>query len=246
VTLFTQGIIEGNSVFERLGNPGFWDTVRSGLHNPAVNAFLASAARAARGGFDGPLTYASIPLETVDWSPFDYVSVDLYREARIRDRFNDILHPYFESGRPVVITEFGCCTYHGAAGDGGRGFMIADYSTTPVQVKGDHVGDESEQARELTDMLSIFDAAGVDGTFIMTFIAPLNPTSATPKFDLDLASHSLVKSYRTKALEPMAADYSHAARKQSQHGAPHADKPWDTKESFCAVADYYGTASRRA
>ena len=240
VTLFTQGIVEGNSVFERLGNPGFWDTVRSGAHNPAVNDFLAGAADAARRGFDGPLTYASIPLETVDWTPFDYVSVDLYREARIRDRFNDLLHPYFESGRPVVITEFGCCSYHGAADDGGRGFMIADYSTTPVQLKGDYVRDESEQAHELTDLLATFDAAGVDGTFVMTFIAPLNPTSATSKFDLDLASYSLVKSYMVEALEPMAADYPYAARKQPSHGARYADMPWDPKIAFSAVADYYG------
>lgn len=239
VTLFTQGIVEGNSVFERLGNPGFLDTVRSGAHNPAVNAFLARAATVAREAFDGPLTYASVPLETVDWTPFDFASVDLYREARIRDQFTTLLLPYFDSGRPVVITEFGCCTYHGAAADGGRGFMIADYSTSPVQLKGDYLRDESEQARELTDLLSTFDSAGVDGTFVMTFIAPLNPTSAIPLFDLDLASYSLVKSYMVDALEPMAADYPHAARKQRVPGAPYADMPWDPKQSLRAVADYY-------
>lgn len=243
VTLFMQGIVEGNSVFERLGNPGFWDTVRSGAHNPGVNAFLARAARAARGSFDGPLTYASVPLETVDWSPFDFVGVDLYREARIRDRFTDMLRPYFVSGRPVVITEFGCCTYRGAADDGGRGFMIADYSRQPVQLKGDYARDEPGQARELTDLLSTFNSAGVDGTFVMTFIAPLNPTSSIAKFDLDLASYSLVKSYMVEALELMAAEYPQAARKQPSLGAPYVDMPWDPKLAFSAVAEYYAAAS---
>jgi hypothetical protein len=115
-----------------------------------------------------------------------------------------------------------------------------------LQLKGNPVRDEAEQARELTDMLSTFDSAGVDGTFIMTFIAPLNPTSAMPKFDLDLASFSLVKSYMVDALEPMAADFPRAARKQPVPGAPYADMPWDPKESFTAVAKYYGAAENSA
>src|SRR5262249_20979767 len=36
---------------------------------------------------------------------------------------------------------------------------------------------------------------GVDGTFVMTFAAPLNPTSDDPLHDLDMASYSLVKSF---------------------------------------------------
>lgn len=37
--------------------------------------------------FKGSVTYASVPLEIVDRSRFDFVSVDLYRDVRIRDRF---------------------------------------------------------------------------------------------------------------------------------------------------------------
>ncbi len=55
----------------------------------------------------GPVTYASVPLETVDWSLFDVVCTDLYREARIKDTFPDLLRRWSTFGKPLVITEFG-------------------------------------------------------------------------------------------------------------------------------------------
>jgi hypothetical protein len=123
-TLFTVGIVEGGSVFERLEHPDFWQLIQAGEHNGPLNTFLAEAADRVRGVLHGPVTYASVPLETVDWSRFDVVSADLYRDARIKDRFTGLLHRYFAHGRPVAITEFGCCTYRGAADAGGRGFAI--------------------------------------------------------------------------------------------------------------------------
>jgi hypothetical protein len=142
-----------------------------------------------REAFGGPITYVSVPFETVDWSRFDFVSVDLYRDARIRDRFTEVLQRYFAYERPVAIAEFGCCTYRGAADAGGRGFAILDTSaldreSTPPRLTGHYVRDEAEQARDLTETLSIFEAAGVDATFVMTFIAPLNPTSDDPLYHL--------------------------------------------------------------
>jgi hypothetical protein len=86
-TLFMAGIVEGGSFFERLEHPDFWARVQAGEHNGPLNAFLAEAAERVRGVFHGPLTYASVPLETVDWSRFDFVSADLYRDARIKNRF---------------------------------------------------------------------------------------------------------------------------------------------------------------
>jgi hypothetical protein len=164
--------------------------------------------------FHGSVTYPSVPLETVEWSRFDFVSVDLYRDARLRDRFSEILRRYFACDRPVAITEFGCCTYRGTADAGGRGFAILDYSvsardSTPPRLNGDYLRDESEQARELTEMLTIFDHAGIDATFMMTFVAPLNPCSDDPMYDLDIASYSLVKSYGGR-LGPLGSAYPEA------------------------------------
>ena len=77
-TLFMAGIVEGTSVFERLEHPEFWKRIKAGEHNGPHNVFLAGAAERAREVFHGPVTYASVPLETVEWSRFDFVSVDLY------------------------------------------------------------------------------------------------------------------------------------------------------------------------
>jgi hypothetical protein len=244
VTLFMNGIVPGNTVFERLSHPQFWETARSGAHNARLNDFLEQAAEQARRRFGGPLTYASVPLEAVDWSRFDLVSVDLYREARVRDQFPQLVRRYLGHGRPVVITESGCCTYRGAAAAGGRGFEILDIGSgrgaTPARLKGDYVRDESEQARELTEILSIFDQAGVDGIFLMTFISPLNPYSVEPKFDLDMASFSLVRSYGGR-LGEFGLAFPDAPWERTRTGRRYTGLPWDPKESFDAVADFYAS-----
>jgi hypothetical protein len=242
-TLFMAGIVEGGSVFERLEHPDFWKRVQAGEHNQPLNTFLAQAAERVRGVFHGPVTYASVPLETVEWSRFDYVSVDLYRGAELKDRFTDVLHRYFAFDRPVAITEFGCCTYRGAAAAGGRGFAILDITapgrnSTPPRLNGRYVRDESEQARELTEMLSIFDAARVDATFVMTFVAPLNPTSDDPFYDLDMASYSLVKSFGGR-LGPLGAAHPEAPWDRNCLGTTYPEMPWEPKESFGAIADFY-------
>jgi hypothetical protein len=227
-TLFMQagkdrpGIVEGNNVLERLGNPSFWETVRSGAHNPPLNAFLTKANDAVRQQFKGKVTYASVPLETVDWSPFDFVCTDLYRDARTRENFAGLLRRFFAFDRPVVVTEFGCCTYHGASDAGGMGWAIIDYNKMPTQLNGEYVRDEAEQAQELTDVLGIFADEGVAGTFVMTFVDQSFPNRDDPRYDLDMASYSLVKSYA-----------------HGKHGTTYPDMPWEPKESFKAVGDYY-------
>jgi hypothetical protein len=242
-TLFMAGIVEGGSVFERLEHPDFWERVRAGEHNGPLNAFLAEATGRVREVFHGAVTYASVPLETVEWNRFDFVSVDLYRGAELKERFTDVLNRYFASGRPVAITEFGCCTYRGAADAGGRGFAILDISapgrdSTPPRLSGHYVRDEAEQARELTELLSIFDAAGVDATFVMTFVAPLNPTSDEPLYDLDMASYSLVKSFGGR-LGPLGTAHPQAPWDRSRLGTTYPDMPWEPKESLWSVADFY-------
>lgn len=249
-TLFMAGIVEGNSMLERLEHPDFWERVTAGAHNGPLNAYLAEAADRVREVFHGAITYASVPLETVEWSRFDIVGLDLYREARIRDKFADLLRRYFAFERPVAITEFGCCTYRSAADAGGRGFAILDISSedresTPPRLNGAYVRDESEQAHELAETLAIFDAAGVDATFVMTFVAPLNPTSDDPIYDLDMASYSLVKSFGGR-LGPLGIAHPDAPWDHNRAGTTYPDMPWEPKESFGAVADYYAEHPARS
>ncbi len=223
LTLFMQGILPGDNFLARFSAPSFWDTVRSGAHNQPLNAFLIRASEAIRPIFRGPVTYMSAPLETVDWSPFDFVGVDLYRDARIRDRFGDLIRRYLVPDKPLIIGEFGCCTYRGAEDAGGMGWAILDFdqATGQMHFKGDYVRDEGVQAREIVEDLTIFDGAGVNGTFVYTFVAPTSPHDEDPKHDLDMASYSLVKSY------------------SNRHGTTYPDMPWEPKESFQVVADYY-------
>ena len=89
------------------------------------------------------------------------------------------------------------------------------------RLNGAYVRDEAMQARELSNQLNILDAAGVDGAFVFTFVTPRNPYNQDPKYDLDMASYSLVKSY------------------VEGHGRTYPDMTWEPKESFHAVADYY-------
>ena len=244
LTLFMRGLLEGDTFQQRLAHPGLWERLRSGAHNAPLNEFLAEAAGAARQVFGGGISYASLVAEDVDWTVFDVMAVDLYREASNRDWFERALKGLFRHGKPVVITEFGCCTYQGAADAGGRGWQIVDFTKMPPELDGDYVRDEAGQAREVADLISAFASAGVDGGFVFTFVAPLSPYSDNPRHDLDMASYSLVKSFGNRmgeltALVPDARWDLDPGRR----GTAYPDLPWEPKESFRAVADAYQALS---
>ena len=246
LTLFMQGIVPGKNIIRRMRHPEFWTRAKAGVHNKPLNAFLAQANKSVRQVFGGQLSYASLIWEAVDWSLFDFVGVDHYRNVRINDRDVEILAPLFTHGKPVVITEFGCRTYQGAdTSTAGMAGDLTDYSlklsvminylTNAVRsslfgiqlppprmrLKPGHLRDEQLQARELTNTLGILERAGVDGTFIMTFVSPTAPFNPNPRDDLDMNSYSLVKSYDDKL------------------GTTYPDMPWEPKASFQAVADFY-------
>jgi hypothetical protein len=241
LTLFMQGIVPGDTFRERLAHPAVWENLRAGVHNEPLNKFLASAAAAAREKFHGDLTYASLAVERTDWGLFDIVSVDHYREAQNREWYRRQLKSFFTHGKPVAITEFGCCTFRGAAGRGARGWEIVDVSKMPPELDGDYIRDEAEQAADLTDLIGIFAAEDVDAAFVQTFVQPLTPYSGNPRRDLDMAGYALVRSYGNRLGEVVAAlvtddRWSDSARPEARR---YPDMPWDPKESFDAVAAAY-------
>jgi hypothetical protein len=240
-TLFMQGIIPGKNFISRARNPKLFSIIKSGEHNKPLNAFLSKASAVTREVFGGKVTYASLVWEAVDWSLFDFVSVDHYRAERIKDQYVDMLKPAFSHGKPVVITEFGCSTTH--AGVGSEGLLdpaglgvksIIDFKSQFLHQQplvgrfvrphlvGDHGRDEQWQASQLVDNLAVLDRAGVDGAFVSQFISQIDPYSDDPRYDLDMASSSLVKYYEGR-----------------RHGETYPDMPWEPKESFKAVADFY-------
>jgi hypothetical protein len=221
LTIFMQGILKGNDFMERIGSPLFGLKLKMGVHNKPLNVFLARSNKAVREVFQGQVAYASAPIEAVDWSLFDFVCLDYYRGTRNLDSYGERLKRHFAHGKPVIITEVGCCTYKGAENAGGRGWEIVDPAKTPRQLNGDYVRDEGLQAREVADMLAIVDGEGVNGAFVFTFVSPALAYNEDPKYDLDMASYSLVKSYADR------------------HGVSYPDMPWEPKKSFKAVANFF-------
>jgi hypothetical protein len=222
-----------------MNSPGLIPLVKSGQHNAPLNAFLAQLAAAARKNYSGRLTYASLVWEAVDWSPFDFVGVDHYRNTRIEDRYLEMLQPSFQQGKPVVITEFGYATTE--AGPMSEGFLgTAGLKASIIDVRsqflhqlpilgrlvrphliGQHVRNEAWQARKLVEQLDILEKAGIDGAFVSQFISQITPYDPDPRHDLDMASSSLVKYY------------------EHSRGTTYPDMPWEPKEAFWAVSKFY-------
>jgi hypothetical protein len=237
-SLFTRGIVPGRTIDKRIAS--LRTQFRSGTGGQPLQAFLADASGAVRRVFHGPLTYASLPFEQVDWSLFDIIGVDHYRVARNEDRYVGTLERFFTHGKPVVNTEFGHSPYQGDAADH-LGLGVADNWSLflhqlplvgrfarPRLKAGNHVRDEARQAREITKTLTLLDAVGIDGAFVWTFADPRWTFSEDPRYDLDMSAASLVKTYA------------------GRHGTTYPDMMWEPKESFRAVADFYASGGTEA
>lgn len=225
-SLFTKKIVPGRSVNQRiksLRQAG----LRAHPYAEQLQAFLDQANQRVRKAFHGPLTYASLIFEHVDWSQYDIIGVDHYRNSRIEAHYAERLRPFLALGKPVVNAEFGHSSYRG----GNPGHMefgelnneslalhripLAGRLFRPRLKTGTNIRDEDQQARELIKTLKILDAEGVAGAFIWTFADPWLIHTPDPEHDLDMTSTALVKTY--------------------------SDQSWEPKQSFHAVADFYAS-----
>jgi hypothetical protein len=233
-SLFTKGIVPGRTVNQRIASIRR-ARLRSGTYAPQLQAFLAEANDKVRKVFHGPLTYASTPFEVVDWSLFDFIGVDHYRNSKNDHRYAETVRRYVGQGKPAVNTEFGHSPYRGdrpGQMELGEADMmslalhrmpLAGRLVRPRLKRGTYVRDEEHQARELTKTLTIIDAEGADGAFIWTFADPWLTHSADPRHDLDMTATSLVKTY------------------ERGHGSTYPGLPWEPKPAFGAVASFYAT-----
>ena len=71
------------------------------------------------------------------------------------------------------------------------------------------------------ELLEVFQAEGVEGAFVFTFVSPSYPSSDDPLYDLDMASYSIVKTL------------------PNHTGTTYKGLPWEPKESFARVARAY-------
>jgi hypothetical protein len=226
LSLMTKGFLPGDTIGERvklLKTPERLREVVAGLPH-RVNDFLSAAVACVRERFGGKVTYAAIPFEGVDWTPFDVISVDFYRSAELADRFATAVGTLVARGKPVAITEFGSTAYRGAADKGARGGFVIEWdedTATPLRLDGEYIRDEAEQAQYVRELLQVFDAAGVDTTLVFTFAGYDLPHRADPRHDLDMASYGVVKIL------------------EGRRGDTYPDMEWEPKAAFIAVADYY-------
>jgi hypothetical protein len=189
-----------------------------------LNDLVASATAVAREVFGGSITYSSGSWEELDWSGLDYVGVDYYMDAGNRSTYVDDLRAYHQHGKPIVITEFGCCCYEGAEDAGGSGFDIVDWEKSPPELKGDFVRNEQVQADYIANLIEIYEGEGVHGAFVYTFLEE-SPHSPDPRYDLDMASFGIVKIY------PEESEKSYASTGY-----------WEPKLAFDEIARIYGSS----
>src|SRR6185312_9151509 len=227
-TIDTQGFVKGDTLPERLQNlmkPLFLIKDAFGIRpsfQKKLDEFLQGAAAAVRKEFAGKVTYASAMWEKIDWTPFDYIAVNLYKAAFNERSFERTLKKLIARGKPVIITEFGCCCHEGADKKGPMGYMVLDWSKSPPVFKETCTRNENVQARYITGLLETYQNYQVDGTFIFDFQAPKLAHNADPAFDFDMASFSITR--------------------------PMNEIVWEPKESFHAIADFYNereTSTRR-
>ncbi|MCI2421349.1 hypothetical protein MOQ72_28300 [Saccharopolyspora sp. K220] len=226
ISLFNSGFLPGDDHEERL----------RALTDPAcrtaalretrarVNAFLAQAVTEVRKRFGGPVSYASLPFEGVDWAPFDMIATDAgYRDAATAPGLRESLRAQTSQGKPFAVTEFGCAPYRGAADHASRNGDVVEYDehARPVRFTSAVVRDEQDQARYVLELLDIYDEEGVDAAFVYTFARWDLPTSAEPERDFDTASYGIVK-----------------VLDQGRSGTTYSGLPWEPKAAFHALADY--------
>ncbi|WP_328471197.1 hypothetical protein OHA21_06615 [Actinoplanes sp. NBC_00393] len=209
LSLFMRGILPGRSFMTRIR--GLMVTYfLMPVFNVRLNAHLRKACAVARERFHGPITYSSGEWEGVDWQLFDYVGVDYYRQASNASTYVEKLQRYRRHGKPVVITEFGCCTFTGADQKGGGGFLIVKWGDPPT-IKPGYRRDEQVQADYIGELRGIYAREGVDAAFVFAFSEPSNPYREDPTYDLDMASYGIVKVVRpataddAEVWEPKAA-----------------------------------------
>lgn len=235
LSLFTRGFLPGDTLVERLALVA--DPVRLrpliGKVRSGMNDFLARAVAVVRARFGGPVSYASLPLEGVDWTPFDIIATDAaYRTAATAPRYREHIRSFVDQGRaqgkPVAITEVGCATYRGAAdvARDAHSIVVWGDSGRPERLNGDYVRDEDEQATYLREVLAVFDDEGVDAAFVYTFARYDLPYHHDSLLDLDRASAGVVKVVdgRSPSHEP---------------DRRYPDLPWEPKAAFDALADCF-------
>ncbi|WP_460519186.1 hypothetical protein [Humibacter antri] len=229
LSVMNRGFIDGDNVDERLRNLLATPEGREERLvevSGRLNSFLADAVTNIRKSYRGPVTYAAIQFEAVDWNLFDIVTVELIRSAAVADIFRSGVRALVaQHPKPVAITGFGTATWRGAGDMAPRSMEVIENDATgaPVRLNVALERDEAGQASYLGELLEIFDSEGVDSAFVFLFALDNLPhrPEGDPRDDLDLASLGIVK-----VLE-------------ARNGTTYPNMPWEPKAAFATVAEFF-------
>jgi hypothetical protein len=223
-TLFVPGMVPGDNSFERIAN-----LATSGPPpdmQRKLQVLLAQMLAAARTSFQGPVTYSAGEWEEVDWSGFDLVAVNLYRDESNQATYVQQLRDYAAAGKPLAITEFGCQTYEGADRGLGLPWELFDPTSSLPRFAGPPpTRSEQTQADYLTELLELFRREPVFHAAIYELVSPDLPHAAEAMRDLDRASHAITRVIRDDPADP-ASPYR-----------------WEPKQAFHAAARIYQSLS---
>ncbi len=206
-SLFSRDVFQGETLNERIAylikNVSNTDYPQG--KNPELlaaykklNSILTDICKGVRSQFKGSVTYASGTWEDIDWSLFDIIGVDYYRNGEPEEQYVEGLKRYNMS-KPLYVMEVGSCAYEGAAVRGAGGFAILKGSNpdgTGIYEGGKiPIRSEKEQADYIETQINILNKANVEGVFIYVFSFPIMPYSEEKGKDMDMTSFSLVKSF---------------------------------------------------
>ncbi|MEV6244159.1 hypothetical protein [Lentzea sp. NPDC051838] len=201
--LFTPGILPGATFLDRIrGVESIPETEWPKIIG-RFREFLGRAVDVTRREFRGKITYGSAAGADAlwtDWSLFDFVGLDYYEHFATDAEYTADLDRYRSRwNKPLMVLEFGCCTFTGAAEAGGMGWDVVDFEADPPVIKPGIVRDEREQADHVARMLRVFDQEKVAGAHLYSVISPDLPHNPTCRDrDLDIAAYSLFKAVRER------------------------------------------------
>ncbi|KAK1672096.1 hypothetical protein BDP55DRAFT_674381 [Colletotrichum godetiae] len=219
-TIFNEGVFPGKDLMERVkwlseqiketsDGLSISDLLREACSK--LNDILKSFLEVIRPVFQGRVTYSAGIWEVMDWTPFDIVGVDHYRQGESESKYLKGLERH-RCEKPLAVMEFGCCAYEGAAPLGAGGFMPLQ-GTNPDGT-GNFAGgilpkySETEQADYVEAVIRLLAGAKVDAMFVYVFSFPTYRAGEGAR-NLDMMSFSLVKTWpetdeRSKEMPPWA------------------------------------------
>jgi len=191
-------LLDSRAIFKEETYPLRWANAGKNLQkdpqcHSKLNRFVEELMDAARESFNGDLTYASAYWERIDWDrvKVPFISATEYYDPNYAEGIAGSLQELKSEGKPVIVAEFGSCTYPGAWEHGGSGWSSSG------------IYDEEEQVRNIERYVNIFNGiGGLHACYLYMFYQPKNPPNPAQEWSI------------VKLTEPNSGKFS---RKKSFH-----------------------------